>query len=1123
MKSVLMKWAIIAAVALCGGASLSAQTAAQRRDFDRDDQNNQRPRDEWFYRQRAYPSGRIPKDARLKAWRQRQALEMGMKARAASPQSSRTASASVPVWTFIGPQDNNFWGGNSSGRVTALAIDPRSNETVWAGAADGGVWKTTDGGGHWLPMTDSQPTLSTGAIALDPANPDTVYVGTGEGNLSGDSYGGAGILKSTDGGATWVNIPGPFAGAAFGGLTVSPANSKVLLAACSSGIYRSADSGATWNNVLPGSLGTAVVFNPANPAMAWAGIGYSYGDPTNGVYQSGDSGQTWTRVTGSAPNTLPPAGQVGRVAIALAPSNPSAVFVGIGELLGASSAAGSGVYGSVDAGKNWTLLAQPGYDPNWYENTVAVSPANASLLIGGGSPLSLSLDAGMTWAPEPSYIHPDQHAVVFSADGSIVYIGNDGGVYSTTDTANPEAAWADLNATLGVTQFYPGISLNPANIGVAIGGTQDNGTLIYSGALIWNWVNCGDGGATAIDPANPMNIYIACITGPAVTKSTDGGATNQSMSVGFDTTEGFPWPPYIAIDPTNPVNLYYTGSKRIYQTTNAAVSWQAISGDLTNGQGAPSVVAIAPSDSNTVYAGTQGGLLQVTRNALSTSGVTWTNRTAGLPQRYITAVAVDPSNPSLAYVTVSGFGSGHVFMTPDGGATWLDISGNLPDSPANDLALDPDLDGTIYAGTDAGLFVTSNTGAAWAPLGTGLPNAIITGVRFHQAARTLRVSTHGRGMWDLALPLPPLSISSGGIVNAASYGQTSGSTTLNTAVTPGSIAAVFGTSMASVSQAVAGSIPLPTSLGGASLTIDGLAAPQFFTSRNQLNVQIPWEAPLGTGSASVSVGSSTASGQVQVVEYLPGIFTANGSGQGQGIVVHGNSATLVAPTGTYGASYPSAKGEVLTMYCTGLGPVDHQPVTGNATPGDPLARTLTLPTVTVGNVAALVTFSGLSPGLVGLYQVNFQVPANAPSGNYVPVVLSIGGVASNSVTMAVSIPEVQEPAAGFPQSCAAPLAVPFPVIVSGNLAGSTQSDCFSIQLAQSTAVHFELTGMDGFEGWLFLLNQDLSWKSYIYVTAPNTGALDATLGPGNWAFNVAWNTDSAAGPYQLLVEQAPPQ
>jgi uncharacterized protein (TIGR03437 family) len=1114
----------VAAVFLSAGAGAFGQSAEQQRDFDRDDQGNQERRAEWFYRQRAYPFDHIPKGAFLNAWRQKEALAAILRARAASPQSKQAqASTSPPVWTFIGPQDNNFWGGNSSGRITALAVDPRGTQVVWAGAADGGVWKTTNGGGNWMPMTDNQPTLSTGALALDPAHPDTVYVGTGEANLSVDSYGGLGILKSTDGGATWLNIPGAFAGAAFGGIAVSPANSQVVLAGSDGGILRSADGGNTWNNVLPGSLGSSVVFNPANPSIAWAGIGYSWGDPTNGVYQSTDGGQTWARVTGTAPNTLPPASQTGRVTIALAPTNPSNVFVGIGPLLGSSSTAGSGVYGSVDGGQNWTLLAQPGYNPNWYENTVAVSPTNASVLIGGGSPLSVSSDGGNTWTLEPSYIHPDQHAVAFSQDGSIVYIGNDGGVYSTTDISNPQADWNDLNATLGVTQFYPGMSLNPENLQVAIGGTQDNGTLLYSGSLDWTWVNCGDGGATAIDPMNPLNIYIACITGPAVAKSTDGGLTNQDMSVGFDTSAGIPWPPFIAIDPSNPSNLYYTADKIVYQTTNAAASWEAISGDLTNSQGSLSVIAVAPSDSNTVYVGTQGGVVQVTRNALSASGATWTNQTAGLPQRYITAVAVDQANPSSAYVTVSGYNSGHMFMTSDGGSSWLDISGNLPDTPVNDLALDPDLQGTIYAGTDAGVFTTSNTGASWEPVGTGLPNAVVTGVRFHHATRTLRVATHGRGMWDVALPLPPLALTAGGIVNAASYGQTSGTTTIDAAVTPGGIAAVFGTSMANVTQATAGSIPLPTQLGGETLSIAGVAAPQFFASRDQLNVQIPWETPLGTANAVLSLGSNSTSGQVQVVEYLPGIFTANGSGQGQGIVVHANSATLVAPTGAYGASYPAAQGEVVTMYATGLGPVDHQPVTGQATPESPLAQTTTLPTVTVGDIASKVSFSGLSPGLVGLYQVNFQVPPTAPPGNYVPVVLSIGGAVSNAVTLAVVIPEIQEPAGGYPQNCSDPLAVPFPVIISGTLASTTQSDCFSISLSQTTKVHFALTGMDGFQGWLFLLNQNLTWNSYVYVTSPDTGTLDATLAAGVWTFNVAWNTDSAAGPYQLLVEQAPPQ
>ncbi|HUB77239.1 MAG TPA: hypothetical protein VMB03_00515 [Bryobacteraceae bacterium] len=746
---------VICSLILTVTSPLLAQTADERRDFDRDDQHNQQQRDEWFYRQRAYPFTKIPKGARLNAWMQRRALE----AIARGGARPEAAAALAPAWRFIGPEDNNFWGGNSSGRITALAVDPRSSQVVWAGAADGGVWKTTDGGAHWAPMTDGQPSLSTGALTLDPNHPDTIYIGTGEANQNSDSYGGAGILKSSDGGATWAVLGTQFSGTWIGAIAVSPANPQVVLVAGWGGIFRSANGGITWKSVLPGAMGSAVVFNPANPSTVWAGMGESFGDGTNGIYQSSNGGVTWTAVTGTVANPLPPASQIGRVAIALAPANPSIVYAGIGQVIGNSnptnSAAGTGVYRSTDGGVNWTLQAQPGYEPNWYENTLAVSPADSSLLIGGGSQLYLSATGGTAWAAEPSYIHPDQHAVVFSADGSLVYTGNDGGVYSTADIANSAADWADLNSTLGVTQFYPGMSIDPSDLSVAIGGTQDNGTLIYRGSRIWKWMQCGDGGATAIDPVDPKNIYVACITGPAVAKSTDGGLTNQMMSKGFSATEGAPWPPYLAIDPSSPGNLYYTGNQHIYQSTNAAASWQAISPDITEGKGPPSVIVVAPSDSNTVYAGTQGGVLQVTRNALAGTGAAWADHTAGLPQRFITSIVVDPSNPALAYVALSGFGSGHVYVTSDAGATWQNISGNLPNAPVNDLALDPDADGTIYAGTDTGVFVSNNSGGIWTPLGNGLPNAVVTGVRFHRATRTLRVSTHGRGMWDLALRYAP--------------------------------------------------------------------------------------------------------------------------------------------------------------------------------------------------------------------------------------------------------------------------------------------------------------------------------------------------------------------------------
>ena len=752
------------------GPPLLAQSDEQRRDFERDDQGGQLRRDQWFYRQRAFPYDKIPSGVRFAAWNERRALEAKAHARALAN------GLGEPAWTFIGPEDNQFWGG-SSGRITALAVDPRNSQVVWAGAADGGVWKTTDGGVHWVPVADGQPSLSIGALTLDPSNPDTVFVGTGEGNFSGDEYGGIGILKSTDGGATWTTLTAAFSsGSTITQIAVSPTSSQIVLVANSSGIFRSADGGNTWRNVLPG-YGTAVAFNPANPSIAWAAFGYLYGDPRNGVYGSVDGGQTWKRVTGTNPNLLPPAAQIGRVSLAVAPTNPSLIYAGIAPILDDTTSLG-GLYASSDGGSNWTLVSQACYGADWYRDAFAVSPANPSLLIGGGLDAWVSTDGGQTWLEEIQPLHPDQHAVAFSKDGSIVYLGGDGGVYSSTDAGSAATQWTNLNATLGVTQFYPGMALHPTNPSITIGGTQDNGTLIYNGSLTWGWLQCGDGGAAAIDPVTPANIYISCVPNsvPSVVKSIDGGRTFVEAAEGIDASEGSPWPPVIVMDPSNSSTLYFAGNLHLYQTTDAAATWNVISPDLTDGEGAYAplaAIAVAPSDPNTVYVGTAGGLLQATHNALSGSSATWTNLLSSvLPLRSITAIAIDHANPNRVFVAFSGFSSGltpkqHVFVTTDGGNSWKNISGNLPNSPVNDLALDP-IFGVIYAGTDTGVFESSDSGASWQPLGVGLPNAVVVSVKLYNSGaqsrgpagtRFLRVATHGRGMWDLPLsslrPLAP--------------------------------------------------------------------------------------------------------------------------------------------------------------------------------------------------------------------------------------------------------------------------------------------------------------------------------------------------------------------------------
>ena len=1080
----------------CSLFCLLFPSAVSQNDPDHEESSHQQDRYDWFRRIRQGRGGRVDAKVRLRAL-------STMEKRLGDPNPAASSSTGTQ-WMLIGPQPADFL---SSGRVTAVAVDPNDTNTVYLGAAEGGIWKTTDGGLNWTPLTDQQASLAIGSLAIDPNNSSSIYAGTGEGNFNVDAYYGAGVLKSTDAGKTWTMTPGPFVGLPIAAIAVSPSNGQDVMAGSVFSIYVSNDGGQTWsgNGFVPGEV-TSLVYDPTSTNIAYAAVGAPFSGSA-GVYQTTDGGQTWTPVNGTGATALPLT-NAGRTALAMDPSSPKTLYAGLQNASGTTNPL-LGVYKTTDGGLTWNQISSVGYCSKqcWYNNVVAVSPTNPSLLVGGGVSASYSTDGGVTWTSLPPFgnVHVDQHAVAFSKDGSTVYLGNDGGVWVSSTSAISTTSWRQLNTTLAITQFYPGVSTNPTNASIAFGGSQDNNVLNYTGNLKWHSVNCGDGAATAIDPSNPQNVYVSCGGSTpggqggqphSVYRSSTGGTagTYVPSDTGISSTEGVPFIPYMTIDPSNPQNLYFTGNRHVYQTTDGAQNWTAISPDVTNGHDGLTALAVAPSDSNTVYSGSADGQFAATTNAGTGGKSSWALLGALLPGGSVTHIEVDPKASTRVYATVGGSGSDHVFRSDSGGQTWTDISGNLPDVVVSGLVIDPDLANTLYIATDIGVFWTNDAGANWSPLTGNMPYSAVLSLALHEPSRTLRAATHGRSIWDLnvstsslnlipeAASLAPSSVAMGAsgvtltvsganflsgsavrwngsnrpttFVNANQLKATLTASDLSadgfaaisvsspgpgggisrdlyfksgtepavfptgflngasfaplavTGAAPGAIVSLFGADLAAANT-IASSAPLPITLGNLSLSLGGVSVPEFFVSPGQVNVQIPWEAGNSSSLTEPLVaGSGTYNAQpvdLPVATFSPGIFTVSQTGSGQGTVTISSTGQLAAPAGAYGNSRPAKRGEYITIYCTGLGAVDHQPLSGHPTPSSPLANTTTVPEVILGTMNLKPSFSGLAPGFVGLNQVNVQVPSNAPVGNAISLTLVMSDGFTNSVSNTVTL------------------------------------------------------------------------------------------------------------------------
>jgi Secretion system C-terminal sorting domain len=684
-----------------------------------------------FWKDQLNNDGRIMRSGQLwSAWKIKNQTKNNSRSSLSLPNSN---------WTPIGPFTHSNTGSWSSGqgRVQVVCVDPSNANTIYVGAPAGGIWKSTNAGNSWTPLSDNLPQIGVSGIAVDYSNPNIIYIATGDKDSS-NTY-SVGVLKSTDGGLTWNTTGLSFLGenTLAGDLMINPTNSQVLLCATSDGLFKTTDAGDTWINTNPvNCVQGSLRFKHNNSNIVYL---TSY----DTFFRSTDGGTTFSSITTGLPASST------RLLLDVTNADSNYIYILSADAPNINAVPPyygfQGVYLSVNGGDSFTKTARNSdiFESRqaYYDLALGVSQTDKNTLFTGCLNVWKSTDAGSnflklsSWNNPSSvtYTHADIHFIQIF--GNKTYIGSDGGVYVSSDDGNTFTSKTD---GLQISQFYK-ISVSKQTASKMVGGLQDNGGHAYSGGAWKNYYGA-DGMDTAIDPLNSDKFYGFIQNGGSLYVSTNAGNSNAS-GIGKPSGETGNWVTPLGI---NSQGELFAGYKKLYRLVGS--SWVQQQSATTNlGTSNLELIIIDPSNDNIMYV-VNGTKLYKSLN----KGETFTNVYTAFSN--ITSVCVNYSNSNIIYITRSGT-TGDVLKSINGGTTFTAFSTGLPNISKNVVrhqgrnSLNP-----LFLGTTLGVYYIDDSMTQWEPFDNNLPNVSVTDLEINIEDSILVAATYGRGIWQTVIP-----------------------------------------------------------------------------------------------------------------------------------------------------------------------------------------------------------------------------------------------------------------------------------------------------------------------------------------------------------------------------------